>query len=85
MTTSPEHPATTHRRSVAMVAHITRGDAEAAAVLLGEITGPEHAAAQIVSLTGLCRLLLSTVPAQQREQLLTEAAVALAQAEGGVA
>lgn len=41
MTTSPEHPAATHRGSVAMVAHTTRGDAEAAAVLLSEISGPE--------------------------------------------
>lgn len=81
-----EHPATTHRRSVAMVAHITRGDAEAAAVLLSEIPpGPEGAAAQIVSLTALCRLLLSTVPTEQREQLLTEAAAVLAAAETDVA
>ncbi|MGH3936445.1 MAG: hypothetical protein ACRDS1_15950 [Pseudonocardiaceae bacterium] len=84
MTTTPEHPATVHLRSVALVQHALRGDHEAAAMLLGDITaGPEAAAAQIVSLTGLCRLLLSAIPAELREQLLNEAALHLAQAEDG--
>lgn len=83
MTTSPEHPAAVHLRSVALVQHALRGDHEAAAVLLSDITGPEHAAAQITSLIALCRLLLSTVPAELREQLLNEAALHLACAETG--
>ncbi len=82
MTTDPpEHPAIVHLRSVALVRHLARDDREAAAVLLADLNGSQAAAAQILSLAGLCRLLLSEMPEGTAAPLLEEAALALAQAE----
>lgn len=57
-----EHPATVQLRSVALVRHLARGDHEAAAALLAHLNGPRAATTQILSLAGLCRLLLSEMP-----------------------
>jgi plasmid stabilization system protein ParE len=82
MTTDlPEHPATVHLRSVALVRHLARGDHEAAAALLADLNGPQAAAAQILSLAGLCRLLLAEMPEDTAAPLLEEAALAQAQSE----
>ena len=82
MTTDPpEHPATVHLRSVALVRHLARGDHEAATALLADLNGRQSAATQILSLAGLCRLLLSEIPEGTAAPLLEEAALALAQAQ----
>lgn len=80
-------PAETHRRSVALIQGMDAGDLDAVGALLGELTGPEEFAAQVVSLASLARLLLDqredTAPGadEARAAVLHELAGVLAAAE----
>lgn len=80
----PDHPAVIHGRSFALIQHALRGDLDAVKIVAAEPLGDRvTAAAQIVSLVEVAALLLSHVPEPERQQLLDEAAVALALAESG--
>lgn len=81
-------PTDVHRRSVAIVRRMDAGDIDAVGALLGELTGPEEFAAQVVSLASLARLLLDQSPAtapdndEARQAMLDELARTLVAAEG---
>lgn len=76
------HPAVIHGRSFALIQHALRGDLDAVKIVAAEPLGERlTACAQIVSLVEVCALLLARVPEQERERLLQDCAVALAQAE----
>lgn len=76
-----EHPAATHRRAIALVAHYRAGDMAAAATLLGELAGPGAAGAAIASLVQVCCRLLDERPADP-DAWLADALLHLAQQEG---
>lgn len=82
MTTKPEHPASTHGRSLALLHHLRVGDLPAVDVLLRELDGPEAAAAQIVSLLQLCCRIIDERP-EDGHAWLQAAMLRLAKAEGG--
>lgn len=78
-----EHPATIHGRSFALIQHALRGDLDAVKIVAAEpLDDRLTACAQIVSLVEVSALLLAHVPEVERQQMLDEAAVALALAEG---
>jgi hypothetical protein len=78
-----EHPAVIHRRSAAIVRHVSNNDYGAAVLLFREAVepGPEAATAQLVSFAQLCKLLMSQIPAEQRDALLNELVITLAAQE----
>jgi hypothetical protein len=75
-----EHPASTHARNLALVALYRSGDHVGVAELLSELSGPEQAAATIVSLIQFVSRLLDEAP-EDGDVWLQDAVVHLAQVE----
>jgi hypothetical protein len=76
-----EHPASTHARTLALVALYRSGDHVGVAELLSELSGPEEAAVTIVSLIQFVSRLLDEAP-EDGDVWLRDALVHLAQVEG---
>lgn len=77
----PEHPATTHRRAVALVAQVRSGDQETQAVVFSEVGDPIIAGGTIVSLCQLVNRVLDEF-APDPEGWLQTAMLELAAVEG---
>lgn len=76
-----EHPASTHARTLALVALYRSGDHLGVAELLSELSGPEQAAVTIVSLIQFVSRLLDEAP-EDGDVWLRDALGHLAQVEG---
>jgi hypothetical protein len=79
----PEHPATIHRRALALVHQYRSGDNDARRNILTEVFtgGPDTIAATVVSLVQLVDRVLDEQPANP-DQWLTETLLHLASVEG---
>lgn len=77
----PEHPATTHRRAVALVAQARAGDEQGQAAILGEIDDPYRLGATLVSLSQLVNRVLDEF-APDPDGWLRQAMLELAAVEG---
>jgi hypothetical protein len=76
-----EHPASTHARTLALVALYRSGDHVGVAELLSELSGPEQAAVTIVSLIQFVSRLLDEA-SEDGDVWVRDALLHLAQVEG---